>query len=165
MSAWPTSHVDGPLFNAQTHIAAHTGHLYKAVPGCENTAGKLRQEWYATAGKNFTKPGHSLIVKPCNCFTFEQASLSGGRRPLRAALSAVTARYIVPPNVVLELLLVDAALLLPAAGHPRPQLLLRLFLRIITSQSICMTENELHSNWVFTISRALYDLVTKRYNI
>ena len=36
------------------------------VPGCENAAGQFSQEWQATAGLKFTKPGASTLADLCS---------------------------------------------------------------------------------------------------
>ena len=41
------------------------GSAKRLWPGYMNAAGKLWQKWKTTAATEFTKPGQSLVAKPC----------------------------------------------------------------------------------------------------
>ena len=47
------------------------GSAKEPFPGCENVAGKLRQNWLATAGKKISKPGNGSLADPCTAVTAE----------------------------------------------------------------------------------------------
>ena len=55
--------IEGGKWNMTTEFVQ--GSPKECFPGCENAVGKLRQKWYATAVKKFSKPWNDFFGGPC----------------------------------------------------------------------------------------------------
>ena len=123
------------FWNCQNWLSFHNrsklslqGSAERPRPGCVNAAGKLRQEWQATALTKFTKPGRGLSAEPCRsksanlwseCFTSRIARHRSQNRCLHVEL---VASVVVQGNgsVCLALRTFTASFITPRVRVRRP---------------------------------------------